>query len=174
MNTEEKIKIEAETALLKREYKYAMENLSRIKAETNEILTTRDRLAGELKASSEELNKVLLEISDAKLRWMSEKQAELDLIADKNAQADNIIKRKAELNEQEEAIRKLEASDIEIRNETRRLELKLAGDKTALEHEKKELEEKQEQFNKTIADIESNRADFKKRVEKVLKEVDKL
>lgn len=171
---EEKLRIENETLALKREYKYALENLSRVKADTNEILATREKVTKEIAERTEDLNKVLLEISTAKLNWMNEKQVEVAELAEKNAQADNVIKRKAELNQQEEVIRQIQASDIEIRNETRRLELKLENDRIALEAREKQFQEDKEnaeiKHQKDLKEIQ----DFKKRVQKVLQEVEKI
>jgi len=173
-DTEQKLKIETETSLLKREYKHALDNLTRVKSDTNDIIALRDKVTIEIHQRNGELNEILLEISNAKLKWMAEKQSQLDELNDKNAQADNIIKRKAELNEQEEELRKIEADDVEIRNETRRLELKVQAEKDSIDTEKRQLEEDEKELNKREEKLSNDIKDFKKKVSDVLIEVQQL
>lgn len=167
--TEIKIKIEAEILTLKRELKYITENLTWLKADTNEIIATKERVTLEISERNDELNKILNEISDEKLKWALERQAQMDELAEKNSQAENILKRKAELNEQEEKIRQIELSDIEIRNETRRLELKNLADKTASEAILKQIEEDRNTLNEERTKNLQIQEDFKLKLSELIK-----
>lgn len=172
--TEEKLKIENEITALKREYKYALDNLTRVKSDTNDIIAVKDRVTGEIADRQTDLTKIINEISSEKLTWATKRHEELTDLENKQAEVQNILKRKAELSEQEETIRQLEANDIEIRNEMRRLELKLEADKTAIAAQKREVEEAIKKSNDLIEVVQSEQEEFKKRVQKILKEVDKL
>ncbi len=173
-NIEEKIKIDNEIINLKREHKYAFENLNRLKSDTAEIISTKERITREIAERTEELNKVLLEISSAKLQWINERQAEIDKLAEKEAQAENVIKRKAELNTQEETIRQIEAKNTDILNETRRLELKLKEKETELDvHEKNVLKLKKSAEEESQKSKEETRK-FKMSILKLFKTVENL
>lgn len=171
---EEKLKLENDIATLRRELKNILAQTTGAKSEYNSIVGLIDSNKKLLEEQKEYLVNVQNVISQAKLDWMQERNQEMDKLAEKSAEAENIIKRKGELNEQEETIRKLEANDIEVRNETRRLELKVQEDMTgvkakerALEIEKDKLEERE---NKLLKDVQN----FKEKVAKVLKEVEKI
>ena len=124
---EEKLKLENDIATLRRELKNILAQTTGAKSEYNSIVGLIDSNKKLLEEQKEYLVNVQNVISQAKLDWMQERNQEMDKLAEKSAEAENIIKRKGELNEQEETIRKLEANDIEVRNETRRLELKVQG-----------------------------------------------
>jgi len=171
---EQNIKMESDTLNLKREYKYAVENLNRIKTDTSEAIATKERVTKEINERNEDLVKIIAEISDAKLNWALERQKQLDEIDEKNAQADNVLKRKGELNEQEESIRKIETKNTEVLNETRRLELKVKQDQAIFETTKKEVEKDRIKIDKEKIKLSKDKEDFKKKVEEVLKSVNEL
>lgn len=173
-HTETKLKLEADIAELKRQYKYALENLERVKGDTKDILDLKDRATAEIDARNEELTSLLNEISNEKLTWVVEKQSQIDKLEERESAAQNILNRKDELNAQEEEIRQIEARDTEIRNEARRLELK--NESTALEFEnrekqikvlKGELEDKKKEF-------ENDKKAFKDQVIKVLNQAETI
>lgn len=173
-NTEEKLRLENETASLKREYKYALENLNTIKKETAEILSLKDQASKEIGIKKDELREVLNEISSEKLNWALERQTQIAEMANKISEAENVLKRKAELNEQEEKIRQLEASDIEARNEARQLELKVQDDKDIIAVEKRTLEQEKKQLVRKEEQLLKDQENFRDKVIKILKEVEKI
>ena len=172
--TESKLKLEGEILALKREYKYALENLNRVKVDTAEIISTKERITKEIGERNEDLNKILNEISEHKLTWALEQQGQMDEISIKKAEADKILERKGELDIQEEKIKKIASDNVEVRNETRRLELKIKEDQTALKVKERELEEERGQLEKEKIKIQKGQSDFKKKVSEVLKEVENL
>lgn len=172
--TEEDIKIESDTFALKREYKYALENLNGIKKDTAEIISVKDKVTSELHTAEEELTRVKNDISQEKLDWASFRHSELQEIEQKKSEADNVIKRKGELNEQEETIRQIEQRNIDTLNETRRLELKVQDDKNLLEVKERELEKKIEEYELKESKLQKDKMDFKNKVVNVLKEVELL
>jgi hypothetical protein len=174
MDTEQKLRLENEVVSLKREYKHALENVSKVKEEVNELLSLKDRTSQEIDKKKLELDKVLEDISSEKLNWALERRNQLEEVAVKISEADNVIKRKAELNKQEEEIRQIEARDTEIRNEARRLEFKNEQDRTNLQAEKRALDAREKEIEKSREVLEKDKENFKKRVLLVIKEVEKL
>lgn len=174
MDIEEKLKLENETLTLKREYKYALENLNRSKTDTAEIITTKERVTNEVNERNKELTKILNQISDEKLQWALEKQREYDEIAQKKSDAENVLKRKAELNDQEERIRVLEASEIDARNEARRLELKNETTKLDFENREKQIKVLQKIVDDDRSKFEKDKENFKEEVIKIIKKVENL
>ncbi len=172
--TTENIKIESDTFALKREYKYAFENFTSIKKEVAEVLTVKEKVSNELFEAEKELTKVRNDISQQKLDWANYRGAELKELEDKKSAAENILKRKSELNEQEESIRKVEETIIEARNETRRNELKIEEEKIALNVKEKEVKEREEKIKIEKEILEKNKLDFKNKVVEVLNKVNEL
>lgn len=170
----EKIMVENDLFALKRDYKYALEKLTAVKKETAEIITEKEKITKELDEAKDQLQVVKNQISEEKLSWASHRHAELEEIEQKKAEADNIIKRKSELNEQEETIRQIEAKNTEVLNETRRMELKLKEDKAELEAKEKELESERKKHKKDIEKLTDDKKSFKNKVLSVLKEVEKI
>jgi chromosome segregation ATPase len=173
-NTEEKLKIEGEILNLKRELKYATENLARVKADTQDVINTKERITKEIGERNDDLTRILNEISDQKLAWALERQGQLDEIANKRSEADNILKRKGELNEQEERIRKIEQSEISARNEARQLELKVKDEKDIVNAERRRLEDDIKEFEKEKVKFAKDKENFKEKVIKVIKTVENL
>lgn len=171
---EEKLKLENEITILRRELKNILSQTTGAKNEYNSIVSLIDNNKKQLEEQKEYLLVVQNDISKAKLDWVQEKNKELKDLEEKNSQANNILKRKAELNKQEEDIRKIEASDIEVRNETRRLELKLEQDKLDLENIKKEITKEKKEIEKEKVKLSKDKIDFKKKVAEVFSEVEKI
>jgi len=172
--TEQSIQIEGEILNLKRELKYATENLARVKADTQDIIATKERVTREIGERNEDLTHILNEISDQKLKWALERQGQLDELNLKNSQAQNVLNRKAELNKQEEAIRKLEASEVEARNEARRLEFKNEQTKVDFENREKQIKVLQGIVDEDRKKFEKEKEEFKNSVLKVIKTVENL
>jgi chromosome segregation ATPase len=169
-----KLNLENEIVALKRELKNVHSQLGSLKSDYAVIAALKTTIEGQIEEQKKYLDTVQDEISNAKLNWMNERSIEMDKLAQKNAEADSVIKRKAELNEQEETLRQIEAKNTDTLNETRRLELKVAADKTAVDWLAKNVEEEklkiQSEHEKNVQDM----ADFKSNVLKVIKAVEKL
>lgn len=172
--TEEKLKMENDTANLKREYKYALENLAKVKSDTNDVLTIKENTLTLIGQKTNELNNLSIEISSLKLAWMQEKSREMEEISTKKSEADNVIKRKAELNKQEEEIRKIEASDILARDEARRLEFKNEQTTTAFEVRENEIKNHYKEIERREKKLDKDISNFKLSVVKALEQVNNI
>lgn len=172
--TEQSIQIEGEILNLKRELKYATESLARVKADTQDVIATKERVTREISERNEDLTRILNEISDQKLKWALERQGQLDEIALKNSEAQNVLNRKAELNQQEEKIRQIESNEIKARNEARQLEFKNEQTKVDFENREKQIKVLQGIVDEDRKKLEKDKEEFKQRVLKVIKTVENL
>lgn len=171
---EEKLKLEMDITALKREHKNLSVQVNAIKneyASTFSIVEDNKKLIEEQRSY---LSEIQNDISNAKLNWISEKEAQMEEVNDMKNAAQNVLNRKGELNEQEERIRQLEASDIEVRNETRRLELKLEEEKKGIASREKELAEKNKKHEAEKAKLLQDKKGFKEKVTEVLKQIENL
>lgn len=167
---EEKLNLEKAIADLRREYKSIFSQLDSAKKEYNAIIGLNKDKEKILEDNKTYLKEVLEDISDAKTKWMLEKDEEMKKLADKISEAENVLKRKKELNEQEQKIRDIQQKDQDILNETRTLEFKLGQDKTALEVEKRQLEEQKKKHSDLTIKEEQKRVNFKDKISSFLKE----
>ncbi len=103
-------------------------------------LTTKISALDELyKQKKTELDTITAHISSEKLAWATEKAEEWRKISDRNAELDNALKLKAELNTQQEEIRKSTQEGIDARNETRQIELSNKTTELGFENREKEI-----------------------------------
>lgn len=172
--TEENLKLENDTLHAKREYKHALENLERVKSDTNDIISIRDKATRELNERNAEKLRVENDIASMKIAWLQEQSRALDDLSIKNSEADNVLKRKAELNKQEETIRQITAKDIEARDEARRLEFKNEQDKTALDVRESHIEGRKKELDTRESKMASDMKNFKERIIKVIQEVENI
>lgn len=172
--SEENLKLENDTLNLKKEYKHALENLTRVKSDTNDILAIRDKATKDLKERNEEKLRIENEIASSKIAWIQQQSRDMDDLKDKQSEAQNVINRKAELNRQEEEIRKIEARDIEIRNEARQLEFKNIQENTALDVREREIKEEWIKIEKREKDMAKSMAIFKGKASEILKGLELL
>lgn len=159
-NTAENILIENDTFALKREYKRALENLSNIKQETAETLSILEKAKREYEEKQEDLRKVVNDISQEKLDWATHRNGELVQIEEKMSEANNVIKRKKELNEQEEVIRQLEQKNTDILNEIRRIKLEVKEKRLEIENQHKDLEKEKNKLKEEIAKFDDSKTNF--------------
>ncbi len=174
MKTVEDIKLENDTFALRRDYKHALENLSLVKKDTAEIISLKDKITVEYEVKQEELRKVQNDISQEKLDWASHRHEELQKIENMKSDANNVLKRKSELNEQEQNLIKIEQRTTDVRNETRQLELKLQKDKIALEVRERALLSAHKKVKDGEVKLQKDKQDFKNKVVEVLKEIEKI
>lgn len=170
----EKLKIETEILTLKRELKNVMQQTTSLKTEYAAIVALKENTETQLSEQKEYLITVQNDIASAKLSWANERSEEMDKLTQKMAEAENVIKRKAELNAQEETIRQIEAKNIDTLNESRRLELKLGNDKLELDTQSREIEKGKKDLEIKRENNLKEIADFKVSVLKVLKSAEKL
>lgn len=170
----EQLKIENDIISLKRELKNVTAQTSSLKTEYAAIVTLKQNTEKQVVEQKEYLQTVLNDIAKIKLEWLQERSTEMDALAQKNAAADNILKRKTELNEQEETIRQIGKKNQDILNETRTLEFKLGQDKTALEVRERELDEQTKKNNVYHENKQKEMLDFKANVLKLIKSVEKI
>lgn len=171
---EEKLNLEKAIADLRREYKSIFSQLDAAKKEYNVIIGLNKDKEKILEDNKIYLKEVLEEISGAKTKWMLEKDEEWKKVTDKMSEAENVLKRKKELNEQEQKLRDIQQKDQDILNETRTLEFKLGQDKTALEVEKRQLEEQRKKHSELVGKEEQKRVNFKYKINGFLEECQKL
>jgi len=174
MSTEENLKLESETANLKREYKHALENLTRVKSDTNDIILIKERVTKEIVERNEDLTKIFNEISSEKLNWATKRHQELLDIENQKSEVQNVLNWKADLNKKEEELRKIEAETIEARNEERRLELKNKNTALEFDNREKQIKVLHEELCEKIEKFETDKVEFRKKVVKVLEEVNQL
>ena len=174
MNKEENIKIENDTFALKRDYKHALENLTTTKKEVADLINIKEKLVKEIDEKQAELTKVTNDISQEKLDWASFRHTELVDLETKQTEVDKVLKRKSELDDQEEVIEQKILENTDILNETRRLELKVKDDKTAVEAKENQLKEDKKVFEDDKIKLSKDKEEFKNKVVKVLKEVNEL
>lgn len=166
----EKIMLENDTFALKRDYKRALELLDDTKKETAQVLAILEKANTDYEQKQEDLRKVVNDISQEKLDWAQHRNSELIELENQKSEAQNVLKRKAELNEQEQVIRDLELKNIEILNETRRMELALSDDRKLLEVDQRELEENNKKLKEERLKLEDNKKSLKLELTNFVKE----
>ncbi len=172
--TENELKLNNITVEIKRNYQQASANLEKIQKETAEALNVKRKVEDELAIERDNLNQVKNDISQSKLEWATYKHDEMVKLEAKNSEADNVLKRKAELNEQEQVLRDIESNTIQARNETRELELKIEERETALTVRENDLNKQFKQLEQDKLKIKKDQEAFKEKVGKVLQEVENI
>lgn len=171
---EEKLKLDMDITALKREHKNLVAMIGGIKSEYASTFSIVENNKKLIEEQSAYLSEIQNDISNAKLNWLSERESQMVEITEMKSAAQNILNRKTELNDQEEKIRQIELNTIDVRNETRRLELKVKGDETALEVREKVLLEAHKKLETEKAKLSKDKENFKNKVVAVLKEIETL
>lgn len=166
--------MENDTFAVQRDYKRALDNLSKTKLETAEVIAIKEKVQKQIEEKQAELTQVLNDIAQEKNDWAQFRHSELKEIEDKKSEVQNVLNWKADLNRKEEELRKIEAIDIEIRNEARRLEFKNEQDKTAFEVNEREIEGKCVEIGVREEKVKKDIEDFKNRVIEVLEQVKEI
>lgn len=167
---EEKLKIESSITELKRQYKITHGQLEDLKSEYQNIADALGKNKALLEESKVNLTKVNNEISDARLEWMKEKDAEWQKVNAKLAEAENIIKRKQELNDQEQKLRDIEQVTTDKLNEQRQLELKNNQEIKLLEAEKRQHEDNKKKVVAYGKKVEKDKEQFKEELSNFIKQ----
>lgn len=171
---EEKLKIEGETASLKRELKLIFGQLDSKKQEYHSTSALVEKNKILLEKQNSDLKTVLNDIATSKIEWINEKTQQLNELIKKESEADNVIKRKSELNEQEEKLRQIEQSTIDARNETRQNILTVEGKEATIKAKEREILEREKSIEIEKEKIIKDRLDFKNKVVEVLKKIEKI
>lgn len=174
MDKTDQIKMENDTFALQRDYKRALENLSKTKLEAAEVIAVKEMVQKQIEEKQAELTQVLNDIAQEKNDWAQFRHSELKEIEGKKSEVQSVLNWKADLNKKEEEIRKIEAEDIEIRNEARRIEFKNEQDKTALEVKEREIEGKRAEIGLREEKVKKDIEDFKNKVLEVLERVKEI
>lgn len=166
---EEKLKIEKEILDLKRQLKLVSHQVDEVKTEYNSITSAVERNKVLLEEQKEYLSEVLNDISNAKLSWAIEKDAELQKIKEKEAEFANVHKVKEEINKKNAEALELVEKETEILNESRRLELVLKQEKTLIENKKKEVDLVLVQIDAKEKELENKKQSFKEELNNLIK-----
>ncbi len=167
---EEKLNIEKDILDLKRQYKLVFHQTQEAKSEYNSIVDSIDKNKKVLEDQKTYLAEVLNDISNAKLSWAIEKDAEWQKINTKLSEAENVIKRKKELNEQEQVLRDIEQRTTEKLNEERALALKNEGERTSLIAERRADTERDQEFKAEQEKFIKDKEQFKEGVSSFVKQ----
>ena len=173
-NTEIKLKIEGEVNALKREYKVMYEKVATLKNEYEILSAMNEKQKAFKDEQNTYLKEVLNDISDAKVQWMHEKEAEYVDIAKKREEIKEIVDKKSELDKQESKITTLLEKNTAVLNENRTLKLELESKTTDIESKKKELETIRESIEKDKKSLSKEIISFKDKMNKIIKEVELL
>lgn len=171
---EENLKMENATTLIKREYKHALENLAHVKEDTNAILSIKDKVIKEVAEKKIELQETLNQIAKEKTDWLIKRHQEQTELEAKQSEAQNVLNRKKELNEQEETIRQETKKNESVLNENRQLEFKMGQEKTALEVEANRNKSRELDMTRREEKLLKDKKEFQEKVVLVLKEAENL
>lgn len=169
--TELKITLEKDVLELKRQYKYALENLERTKSDTNDVLAVKERVTKEINERNEELTKVLNDISNEKLTWALKKQSEIEEIEQKNLKAEQILKKESDLAIKEIELKKIKEETVDIRNEARRIELANKGEALKFDERDRDIVTAQKQLEADKDSFTTEKQLVKNSVSKLLAKI---
>lgn len=167
---EQKLDLEKQLLDLKREYKLIFGKVDIAKKEYNSIVEINKEKERLIQNNKEYLKEVLESISIAKQQWANEKEEEWQKVNVKISEAENVIKKKQELNNQEQLLRDIDSKTQEKLVEIRNIEFKVEQDKTALEVEKNKIKEEQKKILESTKLEEKNREKFKEKIIMLLQE----
>lgn len=172
--TEENLIIERDTFALKREYKYALENLSSVKKDTQDAITVKEKITRDVAEKNLELTTILNRIAEEKTLWAQYRYKELLELEGKQMEVNEVLKKKSELEVAQEKIDSTKQRNTEILQEKRQLELKIDQDKTAVEVREREVEEQKKKIKKQEEKLLKDKQDFKEKVIGVLQQIENL
>lgn len=171
---EEKLNLENEINSKKRDLKLTLTHLDAIKSEYAGTVALVEKNKALIDEQGHFLQKTLNDISFERLQWATEKAQKEQELSEKESAAQNVLNRKAELNEQEEEMRKIEKETTDKRNEYRGLELKVDAEKNALLIIAMQIEDDKKDIVKKEAQLEQNKEEFKGKVRLLIDELTKI
>lgn len=158
---EKKLKIEGEITSKQREFKRINAEVAILKDEVITLLNTKEKNETIIQQQRDTQKEILNEISEARLRWMQEKNKEQDEIEQARKEISKIIERSKELDAQEERIAKLTEKNTEVLKEKRDVLEKTKLELEAVKAERKQVEKDRKDFEKEIQALEQAKKDFK-------------
>jgi predicted nucleic acid-binding Zn-ribbon protein len=156
--------IEHETNELYKVYKDVKAKTENLKSDYVDLSKKVENIRELYKTEKSKLDTLLKQVSDEKVAWATEKDGEKRKIEEKNTELDNALKVKAETDKKLNEIQVLLQKEVEVREETRRLDLKVKADKTALDAEREKFEQEKKSLEKSVSDHETNKKDFKEKI----------
>lgn len=165
---EEKLKIEGEILSLKKEHKHMLSVVDNLKKEVTVLLQAKERSEKAISDNKAYLTEVLNDISDAKLKWVTQKDKEMEEIALMKKEAQKVLDRITEVDTKLSEDKVILQKNTDILNEKRRLELKMKQDKTIFETEKRALEKEKEDFSNDKATFETTKVEFKEKLKSLV------
>lgn len=165
---EQKLKIEGEITALKKEHKRYISLIDDLKKESIELLKTKERTEKLIDENKTYLNEVMNDISDAKLKWATQKDSEMELIEKLKMDANKVLERIAEIDEKTEKDNQILDKNTNILNENRRLMLSIEQEKTAFDAEKRVFENDKNDFSQQKTDFENMKVEFKERLKSLI------
>ena len=170
MATEEQIKTEQDTFALQRDYKYALRNLEKIKTETFEIISLKDKTNAELTEKRADLKQVMDDIAQEKVDWAQHRRKELEKLEEKEKEIQTLLKKQSEVEKREQNTADLLRKNDDILQETKRLELKVNNEKVALEAKKRDFETTQKSFSDQITNFETEKKEVKSKLNSLIQQ----
>lgn len=170
-NIEEKLKLDNEIAVARKQLKDTLSDLDIAKKEQSALESIKEKNIRLIDEQKIELRDTLLAISDAKNSWNQEKAAEEKDIEDKNSKVDAILSRSAELDKQEEDINELVRKDQEILTKNHQILLDTDAQKVAIDAVKAEIETKEKDLKAQEDGIDRKIQNHKDKVISALNEI---
>jgi chromosome segregation ATPase len=171
---EEKVRLENEILTLKREFKTISESLSRAKSDTGDLITLREKIISEIDEAHKKLNEVLLQISNEKLKWVSEKNTEIEQLDEKNKEAEKVLNRIDEVTSILEKIKISEQNATDSLNEARTITLNNERASIDLAVREKQIETTKEELLRQENKLSEDKVAFKLKISNLLSEVNEL
>lgn len=163
--------IEHETSELYRVYKGVKSKVDVLKDSYVDLAKKVNEVAEVYATEKTKLTEVVAFISSEKLAWASEKANGEKIIELKTAELDSALKIKEETDKKLQEIQDLVEKEIEVRNETRQLELKVKADQDIVNSDKRAVEIEREALVKYEKEIENKEKAFKDKIINLVKEL---
>lgn len=169
-STEEKLMIEKQIADLRRDFKHISAQVDDKKKEYHYIVDSIKTNSELLEDKKKELSDVLKDISNSKLTWAIERDAELRKLEEKSAYADSVIKKESSIDEKKREVALIQQKTVEELNEIRRVKLESEAVNTATKALERDLERRELSLKEREEKIEKERKSFKEHITKLITE----
>lgn len=170
---ETKIKIETDVAQLKREYKSLSVTVSTLKSEHDSLVSINKKKSIEQSQLNEDLKDTLNAIASAKLAWAQEKEQEEASISEKKKEIEDILNKKGELELQRQENTRILDENTKVLNQNRTILLEIQDKEVQMKAKENELTVISTQIETDRKLLADEVLEFKNKVNRVLKEVNK-
>ncbi len=171
---ETKLNLENDILALKKEYKSMHNQVALIKSEYASIAELKKNVDAQISEAKEYLTSVNNEISESKLKWVTDKNVQMQELEKKQAEAQKIIDKRYELGEEEIKLQKIKNDTVEARNEKRMLEEKIKGEKKEIEVERKTIEVKYTELDTEKELFSKEKEGIKKQIVEMINKINEL